>query len=104
MQVLLDTLSVCFAPCAQSRWFRLVVVATYLEQYLAEIADIKHRLTSLSTGDFDILEVKQLISIAGLRTEHFLRAAVVPSTSVKDDFAGVINALKSHGISKEWRQ
>jgi len=81
-----------------------VVVATYLEQYLAEIADIKHRLKSLSTGDFDILEVKQLISIAGLRTEHFLRAAVVPSTSFKDDFAGVINALKSHGISKELRQ
>jgi hypothetical protein len=104
MRVLLDTLSICFATCAQSRWFRLVVVPTYLEQYLAEMADIKHRLKSLSTGDFDILEVKQLISIAGLRTEHFLRAAVVPSTSFKDDFAGVINALKSHRISKELRQ
>ena len=79
-------------------------VPTFLEQYLAEIADIKQRLKSLSTGDFDILEVKQLISIAGLRTEYFLRAAVVPSASFKDDFAGVINALKSHGISKELRQ
>lgn len=79
-------------------------VPTYLEQYLAEIADIKRRLKSLSTGDFDILEVKQLISILGLRTEYFLRAAIVPSTGFKDDFAGVINALKSHGISKGLRQ
>ena len=79
-------------------------VPTYLEQYLAEIADIKHRLKSLSTGDFDILEVKQLISILGLRTEYFLRAAIVPSASLKDDFAGVINALKSHGISNGLRQ
>ena len=78
-------------------------MATYLEQYLGQITAIRQRLEALARDDFELDEIKDLTSTAGLQTEHFIRAAVIPTTSSKDDFAGVINALKANGFSKEQR-
>jgi hypothetical protein len=78
-------------------------MATYLEQYLSQIRGIRRRIEALAGGDFELNELKDLTSTAGLQTEHFIRAVVIPATNSKDDFAGVINALKTNGFSKEQR-
>ena len=78
-------------------------MATYLEQYLSQIRGIRRRIEALAGGDFELNELKDLTSAAGLQTEHFIRAVVIPATNSKDDFAGVINALKANGFSKEQR-
>jgi hypothetical protein len=64
-------------------------MATYLEQYLSQISGIRRRIEALAGGDFEVNELKDLTSTAGLQTERFIRAAVViPATNSKDDFAG----------------
>jgi hypothetical protein len=78
-------------------------MATYLEQYLSQISGIRQRIEALARGDFEVNELKDLTSTAGFQTEHFIRAVVIPVTNSKDDFAGVINALKANGFSKEQR-
>jgi hypothetical protein len=78
-------------------------MATYLEQYLSQIGGIRQRIETLAGADFELDELKDLTSTAGLQTEHFIRAAVITATSSKDDFAGVINGLKANGFSKEQR-
>ena len=78
-------------------------MATYLEQYLSQIGGIRQRIEAPAGGDFELNELKDLTSTAGLQTEHFIGAVVVPATSLKDDFAGVINALKANGFSKKQR-
>jgi len=54
-------------------------VATYLDQYLIEIEDLIKQFASFTTNDLDSAELEQLIAVAGLKTEHFLRTAVVPN-------------------------
>jgi hypothetical protein len=76
-------------------------MATYLEQYLSQIRGIRQRIEALAGGDFELNELKDLTSTAGLQTEHFIRAVVIPATSSKNDFAGLINTLKLNGFSKE---
>jgi hypothetical protein len=53
-------------------------MATYLEQYLSQIVGIRQRIEALAAGDFELDELKDLTSTAGLQTEHFLRVAVIP--------------------------
>lgn len=60
-------------------------MATYLEHYLVEIEWLIKQVASLTISDFYLAELEQLIGVAGLRTEHFLRTAVVPNISPKGD-------------------
>jgi hypothetical protein len=43
-------------------------VSNYLEQFLSEIHDL---ITPISANDFDLQDLKDLVSRSGLRTEHF---------------------------------
>jgi hypothetical protein len=65
-------------------------VATYVEQYFIEIEELIKQAASFTANDFDLAELEQLVAVAGLRTEHFLRTAVVPNINPKQDFASVI--------------